>query len=172
MPSDLSYWIISAPLKDGDPGLMLMDVRGAVGDSVEVGQWELPELKVCQVVGDALLVFSEQVEDMQISPVPCLLRRDNADIQTGTLSSLLSLSDALPKLDSQFTQTVSKTLDTLRSLTGDEKLSQHARINDRPVEEALMQWKWDRGRWGDGGKVGEVVEALTKVSSRLATEKV
>jgi hypothetical protein len=26
-----------------------------------------------------------------------------------------------------------------------------------------MQWKWDRGRWGDGGKVIEVVEALTKV---------
>lgn len=47
MPSDLSYWIISAPLKDGDPGLMLKDVRGALGDSVEVGQWELPELKVC-----------------------------------------------------------------------------------------------------------------------------
>ena len=58
---------------------------------------------------------------------------------------------------------MSKTLDTLRSLTGDEKLSQHARINDRPVDEALMQWKWDRGRWGDGGKVGDVVEALTKV---------
>jgi hypothetical protein len=46
MPSDLSYWIISSPLKDGDPGLMLMDVRSALGDSVEVGQWELPELKV------------------------------------------------------------------------------------------------------------------------------
>ena len=76
---------------------------------------------------------------------------------------MLSLSDALPKLDSQFTQTVSKTIDTLRSLTDDGKLSQHARINDRSVEEALMQWKWDRGRWGDGGKVGEVVEALTKV---------
>lgn len=86
-----------------------------------------------------------------------------ADPQTGTLSGLLSLSDALPKLDSQFTGTVSKTLDTLRSLTDDGKLSQHARINDRPVEEALMQWRWDRGRWGDGGKVGEVVEALTKV---------
>lgn len=84
--------------------------------------------------------------------------------QTGTLSGLLTLSDTLPKLDSQFTQTVSKTLDTLRSLTDDEKLSQHARINDRPVDEALMQWKWDRGRWGDGGKVTDVVEALTKVS--------
>jgi V-type H+-transporting ATPase subunit C len=50
MPSDLSYWIISAPLKDGDPGLMLMDVRTALGDSVEVGQWELPELKVGHLV--------------------------------------------------------------------------------------------------------------------------
>ena len=50
MPSDLSYWIISAPLKDGDPGLMLSDVRNALGDSVEVGQWELPELKVCRLV--------------------------------------------------------------------------------------------------------------------------
>jgi len=47
MPSDLSYWIISAPLNDGDPGLMLRDVRNALGDSVEVGQWDLPELKVC-----------------------------------------------------------------------------------------------------------------------------
>jgi hypothetical protein len=52
MPSDLSYWIISAPLNDGDPGLMLKDVRNALGDSVEVGQWELPELKVC--AGDDL----------------------------------------------------------------------------------------------------------------------
>jgi len=51
MPSDLSYWIISAPLKHGDPGLMLSDVRNALGDSVEVGQWELPELKVCHLSG-------------------------------------------------------------------------------------------------------------------------
>ena len=50
MPSDLSYWIISAPLNDGDPGLMLKDVRNALGDSVEVGQWELPELKVCAIL--------------------------------------------------------------------------------------------------------------------------
>ena len=49
MPSDLSYWIISSPLKDGDPGIMLSDVRNALGDSVEVGQWEVPELKVCPV---------------------------------------------------------------------------------------------------------------------------
>jgi V-type H+-transporting ATPase subunit C len=41
--------------------------------------------------------------------------------QTGTLSSLLNLSDAMPKYDSYFTQTVSKLLDTIRSLVADDK---------------------------------------------------
>jgi V-type H+-transporting ATPase subunit C len=45
MPSDLSYWIISAPLKDGDPSLMLEDVRQRL-PGVVVGGWEIPELKV------------------------------------------------------------------------------------------------------------------------------
>lgn len=42
-------------------------------------------------------------------------------VQTGTLSSLLNLSDAMPKYDSYFTQTVSKLLDTIRSLVADDK---------------------------------------------------
>lgn len=48
------------------------------------------------------------------------------------------------------------------------KIAQHARVNDRPAEEYLMAggegFKWDKGRWGEGGKVTEVVEALSKVS--------
>ena len=46
MPSDLSYWIISAPLKDGDPNTMLEDVRQSLGPGVLVSGWEIPELKV------------------------------------------------------------------------------------------------------------------------------
>lgn len=46
MPSDLSYWLISAPLKDGDPDIMLDEVSGVLAGSVEVGRWEVPELKV------------------------------------------------------------------------------------------------------------------------------
>jgi V-type H+-transporting ATPase subunit C len=80
----------------------------------------------------------------------------------------LTLSDSLPKLDATFTSTVSKLLDTLRTLVEDGKLSQHARVNDRDADAYLMGtagggWKWDKGRWGEGGKVGEVVDALTKV---------
>lgn len=49
MPSDLSYWLISAPLKDGDPNLMLDEVRQALGTSVQVSGWEIPELKVGRI---------------------------------------------------------------------------------------------------------------------------
>ncbi|KAK6907408.1 V-type H+-transporting ATPase subunit C [Kwoniella mangroviensis CBS 10435] len=142
MPSDLSYWLIATPLKDGDPNVMLNEVSNAIGKDVEVATWEIPELKA------------------------------------GTLSSLLTLSDALPKLDSQFTSTVSKLLDTLRSLVSDDsaKVAQHARVNDRPAEEFLLGggggFRWDKGRWGSGGKVLEVVEALTKeINSIDSTQK-
>lgn len=46
MPSDLSYWLVSAPLKDGDPNIMLEEVRSALGSEAVVGGFEIPELKV------------------------------------------------------------------------------------------------------------------------------
>jgi hypothetical protein len=46
MPSDLSFWLISVPLHDGDPSAVLNDVRKATGNTVSVGGWEMPDLKV------------------------------------------------------------------------------------------------------------------------------
>lgn len=46
MPSDLSYWIISSPLKDGDPNVMLEQVRRSLGTDAVVGGFEVPEFKV------------------------------------------------------------------------------------------------------------------------------
>ena len=46
MPSDLSYWLIAAPLKDGDPGVTTQDVKAALGDDVPVSGFEIPEFKV------------------------------------------------------------------------------------------------------------------------------
>lgn len=46
MPSDLSYWLISVPLHDGDPASVLQDVRHATGGQVTCGGWEIPDLKV------------------------------------------------------------------------------------------------------------------------------
>jgi V-type H+-transporting ATPase subunit C len=95
--------------------------------------------------------------------------------QSGTLNTLLTLSESLPKTDSFFTTTVSKLLDTLRTLLGDDaaKLEAHTRVNDRPLEEYLFPssgqsgWKWDRRRWSADGKVVEVVESLNKVGPAM-----
>lgn len=85
----------------------------------------------------------------------------------------------LPKTDANFTSVVSKLLDQLRSLTGDDKarLAQHARVNDRPVEEYLLpdhgngRWRWDKGRWGDGGKVNDVVGALVSEMNTIESSQ-
>ncbi|GMK55598.1 hypothetical protein CspeluHIS016_0206540 [Cutaneotrichosporon spelunceum] len=142
MPSDLSYWLISVPLHDGDPTSVLDDVRRATGGNTDCGGWTIPELKA------------------------------------GTLSSLLTISDQLPKFDASFTSVVSKLLDQLRSLVGDDKsrLAQHARVNDRPVEEYLMPdphgptpWRWDKGRWGEDGKIGDVLASLVSEMHTVET---
>jgi V-type H+-transporting ATPase subunit C len=99
----------------------------------------------------------------------------------------LTLSDALPKHDAYFTSVVAKLLDTIKSLaagsaqsqsasssTNDnnadkDKLESYARINDLPPTQYLIPhsgarqgWTWDAARWGQDGKVTDVVEALVK----------
>ncbi|KAJ9105479.1 hypothetical protein QFC21_001850 [Naganishia friedmannii] len=142
MPSDSAYWLISAPHRRGDDQDLFRSVKALVGDNVAVGGLEIPDLK------------------------------------TGTLSSLLNLSDSLPKYDAYFTQTVSKLLDTIRSLVSDDKqkMRSYATVNDQPVDRYVLPspgssqgWKWDRSRWGSGGKVLEVVEALNKEMASIDT---
>jgi V-type H+-transporting ATPase subunit C len=83
------------------------------------------------------------------------------------------LSDQLPKIDSSFTAVVSKLLDTIHSLVDDQsKVAQYARVNAIAAEDYLITgdsrgWTWDAGRWGSGGKIGEVVDALQKASPPL-----
>lgn len=81
-------------------------------------------------------------------------------------------------MDTAFTSVVSKLLDQLRSLVGDDKarIAQHARVNDRPVEEYVLPdshgpspWRWDKGRWGGDGKVGDVVAALVSEMHTVET---
>lgn len=114
-------------------------------------------------------------------PTPLIRLRPNTNSsQTGTLSSLITLSDSLPKTDAQFTSQVSKLLETLRSLVNDDKarLAQHARVNDRTAEEYLLpdpngtgSWHWDKGRWGEGRKITEVVDQLVQEMSAIESSQ-
>ncbi|TFK88563.1 ATPase V1 complex subunit C [Polyporus arcularius HHB13444] len=85
--------------------------------------------------------------------------------KTGTLDSLIALSEELPKHDAFFTATVAKTVDTLRNLLNNDpsKLSQHVLVNEQPVDSYLLRgWSWNEGRYGVQRSLREMVDVLNK----------
>ncbi|KAG6885950.1 hypothetical protein C0993_007452 [Termitomyces sp. T159_Od127] len=85
--------------------------------------------------------------------------------KTGTLDSLIALSEDIPKQEIAFTATVAKTVDTLRSLLNNDpaKLAQHILIDEKSVEDYLLKgWKWDEGRYNVQKSLREIVDSLSK----------
>ncbi|KAM5538237.1 hypothetical protein V8D89_008124 [Ganoderma adspersum] len=85
--------------------------------------------------------------------------------KTGTLESLVALSEELPKQDTFFTATVAKTVDTLRNLLNNDpsKLSQHILVNEQPVDSYLLRgWSWNEGRYGTQRSLREMIDVLIK----------
>ncbi|KAJ3771545.1 hypothetical protein EV361DRAFT_894824 [Lentinula raphanica] len=85
--------------------------------------------------------------------------------KTGTLDSLIALSEDLPKQDTFFTNTVAKVVDTLRNLLNNDpsKLSQHILVNESSIESYLLgQWRWNEGRYGVQKGLRDMVDTLSK----------
>ncbi|KAJ3998462.1 hypothetical protein F5050DRAFT_1567138 [Lentinula boryana] len=85
--------------------------------------------------------------------------------KTGTLDSLIALSEDLPKQDTFFTNTVAKVVDTLRNLLNNDpsKLSQHILVNESSIESYLLgQWRWNEGRYGVQKGLRDMAETLNK----------
>ncbi|OBZ78841.1 V-type proton ATPase subunit C 1 [Grifola frondosa] len=85
--------------------------------------------------------------------------------KAGTLDSLITLSEELPKHDAFFTATVAKTVDTLRNLLNNDpsKLAQHILVNEQPVDAYLLRgWTWNEGRYGVQRALRDMVDALSK----------
>ncbi|KAG6902816.1 hypothetical protein C0995_011303 [Termitomyces sp. Mi166 len=85
--------------------------------------------------------------------------------KTGTLDSLIALSEDIPKQDVAFTATVAKTVDTLRSLLNNDpaKLVQHILIDEKGVDDYLLTgWRWDEGRYNVQKSLREIVDSLCK----------
>ncbi|PFH50740.1 hypothetical protein AMATHDRAFT_3706 [Amanita thiersii Skay4041] len=90
--------------------------------------------------------------------------------KTGTLDSLISLSEDLPKLDASFTTTVAKIVDTLRSLLNNDpaKLAQHILIEEQSVDHYLLSgWKWNEGRYNVQRSLTELVDTLSQEMSSI-----
>lgn len=85
--------------------------------------------------------------------------------KTGTLDSLIALSEELPKQEAFFTATVAKIVETLRNLLNNDpaKLSQHILVDERTVDDyVLKEWRWNEGRYGVQRGLREMVEVLNK----------
>ncbi|KAL7285688.1 hypothetical protein ACG7TL_000793 [Trametes sanguinea] len=150
MPSDQSTWLVSVP-ETGDAEGLFHELSTKLSSSSKLSnlaQLSIPTFKVS---------------------IPCLLCAfvilRKVRLKTGTLDSLVTLSEELPKHDTFFTATVAKTVDTLRNLLNNDprKLAQHVLVNEQPVDAYLLKgWSWNEGRYGVQRSLREMVDVLNK----------
>ncbi|KAJ9475277.1 V-type proton ATPase subunit C [Pseudozyma hubeiensis] len=85
-------------------------------------------------------------------------------LKTGTLESLISLSEDLPKLDGTYTQIVVKIIDTLRALLNNDEsaLAQHVLINEQSLDDYMLSWSWNTQKYRADRSLRETVDMLGK----------
>ncbi|CAE6436397.1 unnamed protein product [Rhizoctonia solani] len=87
------------------------------------------------------------------------------ELKTGTLDLLITLSEELPKHDSNATSTVGKIVDTLRNLLNNDpsRLAQHTLVEEKTCDDYLLKnWKWNSGKYNTGRSLRDTVDALVK----------
>ncbi|KAI3613313.1 hypothetical protein CBS9595_004146 [Malassezia furfur] len=134
MPSDTSYWIVSAPVQEEK--------------SAEQMQKDLAQ----RLVRDGALDAS----DIAPMPLPAL--------KTGTLETLISLSEDLPRTDAFFESVVTRIVDALRSLFNDDvqAMNEHMVVEDEGVDDYLLHWHWNASKYRADRPLPDLIEAFTR----------
>ncbi|KAK2021492.1 V-ATPase subunit C [Colletotrichum zoysiae] len=86
------------------------------------------------------------------------------DFKIGTLDALVQQADDLAKLESTCGAVVAKVADSLKSiLDGDEdKISQQKMVNDKPTDQYVSSFSWNRVRYRADKSLSELVDTLQK----------
>ncbi|KAK2047045.1 V-ATPase subunit C [Colletotrichum somersetense] len=86
------------------------------------------------------------------------------DFKIGTLDALVQQADDLAKLESTCGVVVAKVADSLKSiLDGDEdKISQQKMVNDKPTDQYVSSFSWNRVRYRADKSLSELVDTLQK----------
>ncbi|KAH9996568.1 ATPase V1 complex subunit C [Russula vinacea] len=95
--------------------------------------------------------------------------------KTGTLDSLIALSEDLPKYDANFTATVAKIVETLRNLLNNDpsKLAQHILIDDKSVDDYLLNhWHWNESRYGTQRALRDMTDSLVKAREMTSIDNI
>ncbi|KAG8743407.1 Vacuolar ATP synthase subunit C [Ceratobasidium sp. 414] len=123
--------------------------------------------------GDAEGMYQELAGKFEVQKA---LQRSNLaefkipELKTGTLDLLITLSEELPKHDSNFTAVVGKIVDTLRNLLNNDpaRLAQHTLVEEKTCDDYLLRgWRWNSGKYGLQRSLREIVDGLVKEMTSL-----
>ncbi|KAL8851267.1 MAG: hypothetical protein Q9221_003797 [Calogaya cf. arnoldii] len=86
------------------------------------------------------------------------------EFKIGTLDALVQQADELAKLESGCEAVVGKVGDSLRTiLEGDEaKIAQQKTVNDKPAEQYLKSFHWNKTKYQANKPLGEIIDTLHK----------
>ncbi|WFD21104.1 Vacuolar ATP synthase subunit C [Malassezia caprae] len=134
MPSESSYWIVSVPVQE--------------------------EKSTEQMHSDLVsrLLRDSACEERDLAPLPL------PELKTGTLESLIIMAEDLPKIDALFASVTTRIVDTLRALVNDDEqaLNEHLTIDGQSVEDYLLSWHWNSGKYRADKSLNEIIERLTR----------
>ncbi|KAI9722339.1 MAG: hypothetical protein M1812_001811 [Candelaria pacifica] len=91
------------------------------------------------------------------------------EFKIGTLDALVQQADELAKLDAACEGVVSKVSESLRNvLEGDEeKIAQQKTVNDKPVDQYLRTFSWNRVKYRADRSIAELVDSLQKEAGSI-----
>lgn len=94
------------------------------------------------------------------------------EFKIGTLDALIQQSDELSRLEGLCSGVAAKVGDCLRSiLDGDEaKMSQHKSVNDKPLDQYLRSFSWNKVKYRADKPLAELIDLLQKEVSSVDTD--
>ncbi|KAF6810935.1 V-ATPase subunit C [Colletotrichum sojae] len=86
------------------------------------------------------------------------------DFKIGTLDALVQQADDLAKLDSTCQAVVAKVADSLKSILDgdDDKIAQQKMVNDKPTDQYVNAFSWNKVRYRADKSLSELVDTLQK----------
>ncbi|WFD34860.1 Vacuolar ATP synthase subunit C [Malassezia cuniculi] len=134
MPSESSYWILTVPVQ--------------AESSTEQMYIDI-EKRLAQ---DSAATS----DDIAPLPLPAL--------KTGTLESLITLSEDFARTDALFTSITTRISDTVSMLVdGDEAaLAENLQVNGEPVDKYLFNWRWNSGKYRQDRSLPDLIQLLTR----------
>ncbi|RPB27740.1 vacuolar H+-ATPase V1 sector, subunit C [Terfezia boudieri ATCC MYA-4762] len=80
----------------------------------------------------------------------------------GTLDALVLQADELAKVDQQVESAVAKVADVLRNVCEAGRAGEHKMVNDKPIDQYLRNFTWNKVKYRSERSIGELIEALHK----------